>query len=170
VIAGLVLSVMYLIQHRRLRQKSNLHAGIELPSLERLGRLNWWAVVVSVPLLTIGMVTGVGMTLIDNGELRVVSLGQPSIVISALVWLGMMALFVWLLVARRTPGRLVAWRTVWAAGFLLVTVIVLQLFSRDGLHGMARSQAVLGDQVDHTSHITPPSTLNSQLSTLNSRR
>ena len=168
VIAGLVLSVMYLVQHRRLRQKANLHSGVELPSLERLGRLNWWAVVVSVPLLTIGMVTGVGLALVDGGALDTVRLSQPSIVVSGAVWLAMMALFVWLLVARRTPGRLVAWRTVWAAGFLLVTLIVLQLFSNGGLHGVARSQAELGNE--DLSLVTPTSTLNTQHSTLNTRR
>jgi ABC-type uncharacterized transport system permease subunit len=138
VVVGLVLSVMYLIQHRRLRQKADLHDGLELPSLERLSRLNWWAIVVSVPLLTIGMVTGVGLSLLSGGEIEAaVPLTHPSILISALVWTAMMALFVWLLVARRTPGRLVAWRTLWAASFLLVTLIVLQVFSRGGIHGVA---------------------------------
>jgi ABC-type uncharacterized transport system permease subunit len=139
VLVGLVLSVMYLIQHRRLRQKADLHDGLELPSLERLSRLNWWAIVISVPLLTIGMVTGVGLSLLSGGEVdTAVSLTHPSIVVSALVWTAMMALFVWLLLARRTPGRLVAWRTLWAASFLLVTLIVLQVFSRGGVHGVAR--------------------------------
>jgi ABC-type uncharacterized transport system permease subunit len=137
VVAGLVLSVMYLIQHRRLRQKADLHDGLELPSLERLGRLNWWAIVISVPLLTVGMVTGVGLSLLSGGEVAAVPLTHPSIVVSALVWTAMMALFVWLLVGRRTPGRLVAWRTLWAASFLLVTLIVLQVFSRGGVHGVA---------------------------------
>lgn len=138
VVVGLVLSVMYLLQHRRLRQKADLHAGVNLPSLERLSRLNWWSVVVSVPLLTIGMVTGVGLSLWSSGDVgATVELTQPSILISGLVWVAMMALFVWLLVARRTPGRLVAWRTLWAASFLLVTLIVLQVFSRGGVHGTA---------------------------------
>lgn len=132
---GLVLSLMYLVQHRRLRQKADLHEGLQLPSLERLGRLNWWAVVVSVPLLTIGMVTGVGLSIATASSANSVGLAQPGILISAAVWVGMMALFVWLLVARRTPGRLVAWRTVWAAGFLLITLIVLQVASRGRMHG-----------------------------------
>lgn len=138
VVVGLVLSVMYLIQHRRLRQKADLHDGLELPSLERLSRLNWWAIVISVPLLTIGMVTGVGLSLLTENQFdAAVPLSHPSIVVSALVWTAMMALFIWLLVARRTPGRLVAWRTLWAASFLLVTLIVLQVFSRGGVHGVA---------------------------------
>lgn len=150
VVVGLVLSVMYLLQHRRLRQKSDLHDGLQLPSLERLGRLNWWAVVISVPLLTIGMVTGVGLSLFTRTPESTVALTQPGILISAVVWTTMMALFVWLLVARRTPGRLVAWRTVWAAGFLLVTLIVLQVFNRGGVHGLASvDNSAPGDSVCH---------------------
>lgn len=137
VVLGLVLSIMYLIQHRRLRQKADMPEGLQLMSLERLGRFNWWAIVISVPLLTIGMVTGVGLSLLAESPNETVPLIQPGILISAAVWMGMMALFVWLLVARRTPGRLVAWRTIWAAGFLLVTLIVLQLFSTGGVHGVA---------------------------------
>lgn len=136
VVAGLVFSVMYLVQHRRLRHKTLAQDGLELPSLERLGRLNWWAVVISVPLLTLGMATGVGLSLIEGPASGAVQLSQPSILVSLLLWLGMMALFMWLLVARRTPGRLVAWRTMWACGFLLVTLIILAVFSRGGVHGV----------------------------------
>ncbi len=159
VVIGLVLSVMYLVQHRRLRQKSLLEDGLELPSLERLGRLNWWAIIVSVPLLSMGMVTGVGLSLASDPAAQAVRLTQPSIVISLLSWLGMMVLFAWLLVARRTPGRLVAWRTVWAFGFLLLTLIVLQVFSHGGVHGIASHKP---------SAISLASvTLNPQSSTLN---
>lgn len=152
VVIGLVFSVMYLVQHRRLRQKKLLEDGLELPSLERLGRLNWWSVIISVPLLSLGMVTGVGLSLASDPAVQSVRLTDPSIVVSLITWLGMMALFAWLLTARRTPGRLVAWRTVWACGFLLVTLIILQLFSKGGVHGVA----------------SPPP-LVSQLSTLNSQ-
>jgi len=140
VVVGLVLSGMYLVQHRRLRRKQLLQNGLELPSLERLGRLNWWAVVISVPLLTLGLVTGVALSFVESPTGRAVSLLEPGIIISALLWMAMMALFVWLLVARRTPGKLVAWRTLWACGFLLLTLIILQVFSQGGVHGVTRTQ------------------------------
>ncbi|MCA9024012.1 MAG: cytochrome c biogenesis protein CcsA [Planctomycetaceae bacterium] len=146
VVIGLVFSVMYLVQHRRLRQKKLLEDGLELPSLERLGRLNWWSIVISVPLLTLGMVTGVGLSLVSDPSTEAVRLTQPSIVISLLTWLGMMALFAWLLIAQRTPGRLVAWRTVWAFGFLLLTLIVLQVFNRGGVHGVASDHSAMLNQ------------------------
>jgi ABC-type uncharacterized transport system permease subunit len=138
VVIAFVLSLMYLVQHHRLRQKKLLQHGLELPSLERLGRFNWWAVVVSVPLLTLGMVTGVGLSLAADADAQTVRLSEPSIVVSGLLWCGMMALFVWLLVAERTPGKLVAWRTMWACGFLLLTLIVLLVFGQGGVHGVAQ--------------------------------
>ena len=90
----------------------------------------------SVPLLTLGMATGVGLSLIENPAGETVRLSEPSIIISVLSWVAMMALFVWLLVASRTPGKLVAWRTMWAFGFLLLTLIVLEVFSHGGVHGV----------------------------------
>ncbi len=51
VILGIVLSMMYLFQHYRLKNKHTMKPGLKLPNLERLARLNWWSVVLSVPLL-----------------------------------------------------------------------------------------------------------------------
>ncbi len=157
VAVGLVFSVMYLVQHRRLREKKLLEDGLELPSLERLGRLNWWSIVISVPLLTMGMVTGVGLSLAGDPTVETVKLTEPSIVVSLFSWLGMMVLFAWLLIARRTPGRLVAWRTVWAFGFLLLTLIILQVFSHGGVHGVAGSEGWRMEQP--TSNIQQPTAI-----------
>ncbi len=41
----------------------------------------------------------------------------------------MIVFFGWLLTTRRPIGKQVAWLTVWASGFLLVTLIGLQLMS-----------------------------------------
>ena len=56
-----VISAMYLIQHRRLKQKQNFSEGFNLPSLAKLARLNRWALMISAPLLTIGMGIGIGL-------------------------------------------------------------------------------------------------------------
>ena len=61
VILGIVLSMMYLFQHHRLKHKHTMKNGLKLPNLELLARLNWWAVVLTVPLLTLGLATGVGL-------------------------------------------------------------------------------------------------------------
>ncbi len=134
---GFVLSLMYLVQHRRLKHKQPWGEGLELPSLERLSRWNWWAVVISVPLLTLGMAIGVGLSIHSQGMPQAVRLSEPSILISGLVWGVMIVLFIWLLMSHHLSGKLVAWRTAWAFGFLLVTLIVLEVFNRGGVHGRA---------------------------------
>ena len=59
VIVGLVFSLMYVVQHRRLKHRQPVQTGLSLPSLATLARLNWWSVIVSIPLLTLGLLTGV---------------------------------------------------------------------------------------------------------------
>jgi glucan phosphoethanolaminetransferase (alkaline phosphatase superfamily) len=118
------------------------------------------------------MATGVALSLIQNPTNEAVPLTEPGIIISLLLWVGMMALFVWLLVARRTPGRLVAWRTMWACGFLLLTLIILLVFNQGGVHGVARAvgerRAESGEPV--STFNVQRSTFNVQLSTFNVQR
>lgn len=127
VLLALIVSMMYLAQYRRLRHNRTVQSGWSLPSLERLARLNWWAVILSVPLLTLGMATGLGLGLSSAGGLEVFSLGDPVVLFNGVVWLVMTGLFVWLLKTRRPTGKQVAWLTIWACGFLLVTLVGLQV-------------------------------------------
>jgi ABC-type uncharacterized transport system permease subunit len=129
VIMGIVLSMMYLFQHYRLKHKHTMKPGLKLPNLERLARLNWWAVVLSVPLLTLGMATGVGLGWYSRQGETPVSFRDPVILGNGLAWLVMIVFFGWLLTTKRPTGKQVAWLTVWASGFLLVTLIGLQLMS-----------------------------------------
>lgn len=131
-----IVSLMYLIQHSRLKHKRAELPALHLLSLERLARLNWWLVVLSVPLLTFGMLSGLWMTyLTQQGMENPVTLGNVAFVANALVWAAMAMLFGWLLVAKHPTGRVVAWRTVLATGFLLVMLLALKLTSADGIHG-----------------------------------
>ena len=133
VIVGFVLSMMYLVQHRRLKHKQAGQAGMLLPSLERLSRLNWWAVVLTVPVLTLGMLTGVILGFLTGGGESAFTLQDPFVIVSAVIWLVSVLFLLWLLKTRRTVGKRVAWRTIWAFGFLLVTLIGLQLLTGDGV-------------------------------------
>ena len=135
VFIGFVMSMMYLVQHRRLKHKRGEPDGLHLLSLETLSRVNWWAVILSAPLLTIGMGTGVWLTFLSAGTETPVDLGRWQFVVSGIVWLGISALFVWLLAVRRASGKVVAWRTMWACGFLIATLMLLQIFSGSGIHG-----------------------------------
>ena len=125
VIVGFVLSLMYLAQHHRLKQKQTLQGGLALPSLARLARLNWWAIVLCVPLLTLGMLTGVWLIFLSRAAPAPISWGDPIVVASGIVWVVMMAFLGWLLWTPRPAGKQVAWLTLWAFGFLLVTILSL---------------------------------------------
>jgi ABC-type transport system involved in cytochrome c biogenesis permease subunit len=50
--------LLYLAEHRRLKAKRPLPAGLELPSLEALDRVNRVSLAAGFPLLTLGVVTG----------------------------------------------------------------------------------------------------------------
>jgi ABC-type uncharacterized transport system permease subunit len=129
VIMGIVLSMMYLFQHYRLKQKQTMKPGLKLPNLERLARMNWWAVVLSVPLLTLGLATGVGLGWHSRQGDAPISFHDPVVLGNGLAWLVMIVFFGWLLTTKRPTGKQVAWLTVWAFGFLLVTLIGLQVLS-----------------------------------------
>jgi len=129
VLLGFVLSMMYLVQHRRLKHKQAGQSGMLLPSLEKLSRLNWWAVVLTVPLLTLGMLTGVILGLLAQDGDAAFSFRDPVVVVSGAVWLIAVVLFVYLLQTGRRLGKQVAWRTLWAFGLLLATIIGLQVLT-----------------------------------------
>ncbi len=132
VLIGFVLSMMYLVQHHRLKHKQSLQEGLSLPSLARLARLNWWSVIVSVPLITLGMLTGVALGFQAQDGPSPIRFSDPVIIANGCVWLLMMAFFVWLLKARHPAGKQIAWMTVWAFGFLLFTLIGLQVLVGGG--------------------------------------
>jgi ABC-type uncharacterized transport system permease subunit len=142
VLIGLVSGLMYLWQHYRLKHRQVLQSGLALPSLERLERFNRLAILVSVPLLTFGMVLGVGLVVAGGGEsMGERALRDPLVLGSGLCWLLMTAVFVWLLSSRGTPGRKIAWLTVWSCGFLLLTTVGTQVLTR-----MSQGKAVHGVQ------------------------
>ncbi len=135
ILVCLMISGMYLVQHNRLKNKRPESRELQLFSLERLSRWNWWSIILSVPLLTLGMATGLFLVIRSQGTNQPVPLLASGFIISGFLWLGMVILFGWIVTARHPSGRIVAWRTMWACGFLLVTLLVLQLFTPGGIHG-----------------------------------
>lgn len=136
VLAGFVLSMMYLVQHRRLKNKQILSQGLTLPSLEELARWNRWAVIASVPLLALGMLVGVRLVFLSSDESIVESLSDPLVVVNSVVLAIMVGLLGWLLSTQRPTGKQVAWLTLFAFGFMIVTFLGLALVSGTG-HGRA---------------------------------
>ena len=135
VIMGLLLAAMFVFQHKRLKRRQILGNRLRLPSLERLARWNRLSIILSVPLLTLGMVTGIILAVLSEAPADrsvVISWGDPVVVASASTWLVMAAFFGWLLTSRRKKGPQVARLTIWSCGFLLVTLIALQVITSGG--------------------------------------
>lgn len=140
VILAFVMSLMYLLQHYRLKHKKGQLPALHMLSLEKLNRINWWLIVVSVPLLTLGMVTGLWMSYLRSNSSDPVSLSHIDFVLFALVWTGMTFLFGWVLVSKKATGRLIASRTILAAAFLLVTILSIKFLSADSIHAPGTTQ------------------------------
>jgi ABC-type uncharacterized transport system permease subunit len=139
VIVGFVFSLMYVVQHRRLKHRQPVQTGLTLPSLATLARLNWWSVIVSIPLLTLGLLTGVRLVFLSRDTPAPISFSDPLVVGSAVVWIVMIAFFLWLLRAEHLGGKQIALRTLYAFGFLLITLIGLQVLT--GGHRPSRTNA-----------------------------
>lgn len=135
VVVGLILSLMYLAQHRLLKRKRAFPGHLKLPSLEKLARLNWWSVVFSIPFLTMGMLAGFVSGFLAESS-AAFTLKDPVIIVSLSIWIVMIAFFFWRLRAKSHEGKQVAWRTIWAFGFLLVTLIGLQMMTRNSSSGL----------------------------------
>lgn len=140
---ALVVSAMYLLQHSRLKQKRAESVGLHLMSLEKLARLNWWLIILSVPMLTLGIVSGLWLMFLANKGAEILSV---AFIANAAIWVAMAFLFGWLLVSKKATGRVVAYRTLLACVFLLSTLLALQLFNADRLHTRGAAQVQSGFQ------------------------
>ena len=145
ILLGLVLSLLYLWQHRRLKGGQMRNSRLTLPSLERLERFNRWSILISVPLLTFGVATGVLLSFLSHDDARL-AWADPVVLGGSVMWLLMCGLFTWLLTGKRTPGRQVAWLTAWSCGFLLFMMVGLQVLTEvmrmPSLHGTGAARQV----------------------------
>lgn len=120
VAVGFVAGVMYLIQSYRLKHKLQPRRGLELPSLEWLERVNGRAIIYSLLLLSVGVMSGVVLNLVTHRrQAQAVPWTDPIVIASlaTMFWLIAATLFnVFYRPARQ--GRKVAYLTV--ASFLLL--------------------------------------------------
>ncbi len=156
VLLGFALSLMYLIQHRRLRQKVAVRPRLSLPNLEKLAQLNWWAVVLAVPMLTIGLVAGIILGQLSKETADAFSFGDPTVLAHFVVWIAMAALFFRILRRRDASGKVVAWQTIWAFGFLIATIVGLQLLTGDGRMDSFHSTRAAAEQWKAGGELTIP--------------
>jgi ABC-type transport system involved in cytochrome c biogenesis permease subunit len=125
---GFVASVMYLIQDYRLKKKKNLFGSVKLLSLERLEMMNRRAINIAFPLLSIGLLLGaMRVGVVDYSA----SWTELKIVSTVGLWiLGLMLLY--LRYGAHLPGRRLAWLTIVAFGWLLITLATSHPFAHGG--------------------------------------
>ncbi|HAH48914.1 cytochrome c biogenesis protein CcsA [Gimesia sp.] len=129
IVLSFVLSLMYLIQHRRLKQKQNFSSGFNLPSLAKLSRLNRWALMISAPLMTVGMGIGIGLGVYVRKGAHAISFFDPVIIVYEVVWVGMMLSVIFILRTKQPNQKHIAQLTIWTGGLILLTVIGIQILS-----------------------------------------
>jgi len=137
VLAATGVALMYLLQYQKLRGHIRWVKKLKLPSLERLNTLNRGLVVACVPLLTIGLLTGVVLVFRTDkaGEFR---WSEPIVWGTIMVWLAMVVRLALLLRASELRGRTVARLTLMAGGFLVLTLTGLTLLA-GGIHASGSS-------------------------------
>jgi ABC-type uncharacterized transport system permease subunit len=147
--AGCFSALMYLLQHRRLKTSHAERQGFQMPSLPRLAAANRWAFLLSFVLLTLGYASGLMLSFSAPSANSTVSLSEPIVILSGLVWLLLAGALGWLLAQRGSAGRQVAWLTMVGLGGVLLTIFGLQLVTGH-LHRGGRTAARMGVETQVT--------------------
>jgi ABC-type uncharacterized transport system permease subunit len=134
VLVGFMAGLMYLGQSRRLKHKHLPSGGLRLPSLEWLEKANSHAIVASMVMLGVGVLSGMILNLINRGEEAARLRWNDPVVLST--WL----MFLWLLgavvaIAIYRParkGRKVAYLTV--ASFIFLVIMLAAGLFMDSRH------------------------------------
>lgn len=121
---GFLASVMYLVQVRRLRKKSNPLGGLRLLSLERLETMNRRAINWAFPLLTVGLL--LGALRIPGGD--AINWTDPKILSTVGLWVVALVLL-YLRYRAHLPARRLALLTIASFGLMLVTLVASHPFA-----------------------------------------
>jgi ABC-type transport system involved in cytochrome c biogenesis permease subunit len=121
---GFVASFMYLVQTR---QVGNKVVRLKLPSLERLERMNRWALALAFPLLTAGVCIGIGLMFLDRKQ--VLSWSDPRILSTAILWV-VFALLLYMRYGHHLNGKRLAQLTIVAFVLLVFTLASSHAFVR----------------------------------------
>src|SRR5262249_28789636 len=124
VCVGFVASVMFLVQARRLKAKMLPGHGLRLLSLERLETMNRRAVLLAFPLLTAGLLVGVGLLLQSE---RATAWDSVKIYSTVGLWL-VFGILLYLRYGAHTSGRRVAVLTIVAFVLLVVSLVTVHPF------------------------------------------
>jgi ABC-type uncharacterized transport system permease subunit len=126
---GFVASVMYLVQVRRLRAKTPPGQGVRLLSLERLEAMNRRALILAFPLLTVGLLVGLGLTF-QAGEAQV-TFESVKIISTVGLWFVFLILLYLRHAAHARGARLALW-TIAAFALLVCSLVSVHPFLTEG--------------------------------------
>lgn len=116
-----IAAALYLLQFRELKAKRFGQVFRLFPPLERLDRLNQFALVVGFPTLTLGVLLAIGYTVRFAGAVQV---DKAQIVWGLFTWV-VLGWAVWVRVVRHWTGRRAAFVSI--AGFAAVLLVYLAL-------------------------------------------
>jgi ABC-type uncharacterized transport system permease subunit len=118
---GVITSLMYLLQHLRLKRKWELTGISRLPSLEDLSWWNFWAVISTAPNFTIGLITGLVLAFQPEALREKLTLWDPFIIGFIGLWGVMLGIFVLLVLKLGKGGKQVMLLTLWSCLFVIFT-------------------------------------------------
>jgi hypothetical protein len=172
VLGGFVAGAMNLVQSYRLKHKLPPIQGLQLPSLERLERVNARATVVSALLLVIGFLSGVMLNLVNRQRQTSDYLpwNDPVIWSSGLLLIWLLAAAAFSIFYRPArQGRKVAYLTVASFAFL-VLAMAIWLSSSSEHNPASVGSAELGTRnAEPNAHRFAAASVADQLSDLNHR-
>ncbi len=134
---GFIASLMYLLQERRLKMKTDYPVGDLLPSLEVLDRVAQRSILLGFPVFTLGLIVGIGWAHSASNLLANKWYTDPKIISGVLTWVVYVAILhvrlkvVW-------HGNKVARLTI--AGFLFVLFTFVGTFVLGGHHAFKHSE------------------------------
>lgn len=131
VLVGFLSGTMYLVQANRMKHKKPPTRGLQLPSLEWLQRTNARAIILSMIMLAVGLLSGSILNLVNHGgDMTRVPWSDPVIWSSTitLVWLAIAFVFATVYKPAR-QGRKVAYLTLTSCAFLVFSLGVGLFFT-----------------------------------------
>jgi ABC-type uncharacterized transport system permease subunit len=120
VCVGFISSIMYFVQLRRLRSKLLPNQGVPMLSLERLEQMNRRAILWAFPLLTVGLLVGLGLQIHDGTFLQ--GWASPRILSVLGLWL-VFTILLYLRYRVHVRGRQLALLTMVAFAILVLALI-----------------------------------------------
>jgi Cytochrome C assembly protein len=134
VFVGSISALVYLLHFRRIRSHEPSSAWLPLPSLEQLSAVNRWMITASVPMLTVGMISGFMLIgeFRQTASTRSINWTDPTIIATMIVWAVMVLVLGRMLLVKRQSGKALAQLTLLSGCFLVITVLAPMLLSQGG--------------------------------------